>query len=268
LGITLNSFYLIFLRQKIMRNFKRHLWISAGVAGLLLNVGSSRVAAQVTTSQTTPSESTSTVAKPKTGPARWETAIAAFERADKKAMPPADAYLFIGSSSIGQWSKLDGDFAHVPVINRGFGGSQVEDSVYFAPRIVWPYKPKMVLLYAGDNDIAAGKTPARVLQDVQAFVAKVREGLPQTPIAFIAIKPSPSREALMPKAAEANRMVQQWIEAQNAQGGHARLTYIDVWTPMLNAQGKPRAELFGRDRLHMNSTGYALWTQIVAPYLK
>jgi lysophospholipase L1-like esterase len=183
-------------------------------------------------------------------------------------MPPANAYLFIGSSSIANWKMLDADFTDVPVINRGFGGSQVEDSVYFAPRIVWPYQPRMVLLYAGDNDLADGKTPAQVLHDVQAFVARVRERLPQVPLAFIAIKPSPSRQALMPQARTANEAVQNWMREQNERSPQARLVYIDVWTPMLNAQGGPRPELFGRDRLHMNSRGYALWSQIIQPYLK
>ncbi|HVG38452.1 MAG TPA: GDSL-type esterase/lipase family protein, partial [Pyrinomonadaceae bacterium] len=143
-----------------------------------------------------------------------------------------------------------------------FGGSEIADSTFYAARIVTPYRPRLVVLYAGDNDLANGKTPARVFADYKDFVAAVRRKQPATPVAFIAIKPSPARAHLMPLAKEANEMI------KNYSSGEKNLLYIDVFTPMLGADGQPRPELFGPDRLHMNKTGYEIWRVAVAPYLR
>lgn len=194
--------------------------------------------------------------------APFEAEIAAFERADAKAPPPSDALLFIGSSSFRMWSHLAEDFpAHV-VINRGFGGSQLSDSVHYAPRIVWPYRPRMILLYAGDNDLAEGKTPERIEADWIEFVRVVRQKS-AAPIAFVSIKPSPARAALMPLAHQTNERIRRWCEEHPGD----KVLFIDVWHAMLDAQGQPRAELFGDDRLHLNRQGYVLWKRIVAPHL-
>ena len=193
---------------------------------------------------------------------KWESEIKAFEAADKTNPPPHDAALFIGSSSIRLWKTLAEDFQEYKVINRGFGGSQIIDSVAFADRIVIPYKPRMILLYAGDNDIAAGKSPEQVLADFKAFARKVRPRLSETKVAFISIKPSPSRWEFAEKIKAANRLIEDFCEQDE------RLIYIDVFNPMLGADGKPRPELFVEDRLHLNHKGYALWTALTRPRLK
>ena len=192
---------------------------------------------------------------------RWEKYIARFEAADKKQMPQPDGVLFIGSSSIRMWKTLEQDFAGLPVINRGFGGSQIADSNHFAERIVHPYKPRQIVLYAGDNDVAGGKSPERVLADFQQFLKTVRAKLPKVRVSFIAIKPSLSRWKLSGKMAMANSLV------RDACGKDKRLDYIDIWLPMLGDNGKPRPDLFLGDGLHLNAKGYALWTSIVKPHL-
>ena len=192
---------------------------------------------------------------------RWEKYIARFEAADKKQMPQPDGVLFIGSSSIRMWKTLEQDFPGLPVINRGFGGSQIADSNHFAGRIVHPYKPRQIVLYAGDNDVAGGKSPERVLSDFQQFLKTVRAKLPKVRVSFIAIKPSLSRWKLSGKMAMANSLV------RDACGKDKRLDYIDIWQPMLDDNGKPRPDLFLGDGLHLNAKGYALWTSIVKPYL-
>jgi lysophospholipase L1-like esterase len=194
--------------------------------------------------------------------ARRESEIRAFEAIDRTNPPPSRACLFAGSYSIRLWKSLGQDFAGVKVINRGFDGSQIEDVTFFADRIVWPYRPRMILLYAGDNDLAAGKTPERVFADFRMFVEKVRAKLPDVPIAFISIKPSPARRPLLDRARTANKLVEDYTR-------HGRgLTYIDVFTPMLGADGQPRSELFIEDKLHLNAQGYALWREIIRPHLK
>ena len=194
-------------------------------------------------------------------PSRWEKYIARFEAADKKQMPQPDGVLFIGSSSIRMWKTLEQDFPGLPVINRGFGGSQIADSNHFAGRIVHPYKPRQIVLYAGDNDVAGGKSPETVLADFQQFLKTVRAKLPKVRVSFIAIKPSLSRWKLSGKMAMANSLV------RDACGKDKRLDYIDIWLPMLGDNGKPRPDLFLRDGLHLNAKGYALWTSIVKPHL-
>ncbi|HEX6622180.1 MAG TPA: GDSL-type esterase/lipase family protein, partial [Pyrinomonadaceae bacterium] len=136
---------------------------------------------------------------------RFEPEIKRFEEADKQQPPAEGAVLFIGSSSIRLWKSLAEDFPSVKVVNRGFGGSHIEDSVDFADRIIFRHKPRLIVMYAGDNDIESGKSPAVVLADFEKFVAAVHRKLPRTRIAFISIKPSPARWHLVDKAREANR---------------------------------------------------------------
>jgi lysophospholipase L1-like esterase len=192
-------------------------------------------------------------------PEAFADEIAKFEVADRLAPPRPGGVLFVGSSSIRAWPNVLADFPGIDVLQRGFGGSELSDVVYYGPRIVLPYKPRLIVLYAGDNDIAAGKSPATVFRDYQAFVALVRRGLPETRIAFISIKPSPSRWALVDRIRAANMLVRQYAATD------ARLLYVDAFTPMLSPSGTPRGELFVEDSLHMNTRGYALWRDLLTP---
>lgn len=205
--------------------------------------------------------SASAVAQLQTGSAIWEPDIRKFEEADSAHPPKPGAIVFIGSSSIQKWKDLADDFPGKYVLNRGFGGSRIADSTYYAGRIVVPYKPSMVVFYAGDNDINDGHTAQQVFDDYVAFVTRVRKDLPTTPIAYISIKPSPSRASLLPVMNAANEKIRAYAAA------HPHLIYIDVAGKMLDASGQPRAELFIEDRLHMNRAGYDLWRGIIAPYL-
>ena len=194
-------------------------------------------------------------------PVRWESSISAFEVADKKQPPAPGGTVFIGSSSIRGWKTLKQDFPKHAVINRGFGGSEIVDSIHFVDRIVHPYKPKHVVLYAGDNDMSRGKSPETVLADFKKFVSGVHDKLPDARVSFITIKPSLSRWKLSGKISQANGMVREFCKTDN------RLGYIDIWQPMLGDDGKPQRELFVGDGLHLNAKGYAIWTRIVEPHL-
>jgi lysophospholipase L1-like esterase len=192
---------------------------------------------------------------------QWEPEIKKFEESDRVNPPPKGAVLFIGSSSIRLWSTLAEDFPDTKVINRGFGGSELTDSTLYIDRIVVPYQPTTIVLYAGDNDLAGGKTPEQVFGNYKAFVSEIQRKLPKTKIAFVSIKPSPARATLMPKMKAANEMIKAYAS------GNKQLLYIDVFTPMLDNDGSPRPELFGPDKLHMNRDGYTLWKSVIAPYL-
>ncbi|MBN8923852.1 MAG: hypothetical protein BGP10_08270 [Rhodanobacter sp. 68-29] len=193
--------------------------------------------------------------------AYWNPAIAAFEAADRANPPPQGAVLFIGSSSIEHWKSVATDFPEAKVINRGFGGSEIGDSTYFADRIVAPYHPRAIVMYAGDNDIYAGHTPQRVRDDFAAFVRKVRSFDPGVPVAFVAIKPSVARRALLPQISQANALVREYAATQQG------VSYIDVYTPMLGKDGQPQQQWFGPDGLHMDHSGYALWIGLLKPWV-
>ncbi|OOG53322.1 SGNH/GDSL hydrolase family protein [Rhodanobacter sp. C03] len=195
------------------------------------------------------------------GHAQWNPAIAAFEAADRAHAPAAGSILFIGSSSIEHWKSLAADFPEVNVINRGFGGSVISDSTFFADRIVAPYHARAIVMYAGDNDLQEGSSPEQVRDDFAAFVRKARAVDPGVPIAFIAIKPSVARAVLLPKIRQANALVRAYAATQKG------VTYLDAFTLLLGKDGRPQPELFGVDGLHMNRKGYLLWISIIKPWV-
>ncbi|MBE2285108.1 MAG: hypothetical protein IAE77_16735 [Prosthecobacter sp.] len=192
---------------------------------------------------------------------RWQKDIFAFTEQDAEEAPPANPIIFTGSSSIRRWSSLADDFPGLPVMNRGFGGSEAFDSFNYADLTVIRYKPRQVVMYAGSNDIAAGKTPQRVLADIQAFVAKVHAALPDCRISYISNAPNPSRWKLVDHMREVNRLVADFCKTD------PRLEYINTHDAMLGADGKPLPDIFVSDQLHMNAKGYAIWTKVIAPHL-
>jgi len=191
----------------------------------------------------------------------WEKNIQAFELWDSKNSYPDDAVLFVGSSSIVMWKTRD-YFPELKVINRGFGGSQIAEVNYFAERIVFPYKPKAIVFYAGDNDIAKGKTAQRVFEDYKKFVEATAKNIPRTPIIFIGIKASRSRWKLWGEMKEANMLI------KNFSAGKENLFYFDSATPLLGDDGRPKPELFKADQLHLSKEGYKLWTEQLRPIIK
>ncbi len=193
--------------------------------------------------------------------AKWEKEIAAFEAADLKQPPPKGGIVFVGSSSIRLWD-VKKSFPSLPVINRGFGGSQIEDSMHFAERIVFPYEPTAIVFYAGDNDIASGKTAETVAADFEKFLRKVRGKLSETRVYFVAIKPSPSRAKFMETQTDANERIRNLCQRDRA------AFFVDIVKPMLGPDGKPRLELFVKDQLHLNVEGYAVWNAELLPILQ
>lgn len=192
----------------------------------------------------------------------FEADIRAFEAADATNPPPQNPVLFLGSSSIRLWTTLAKDFPEYQTINRGFGGSQIVDSIRYADRIVIPAAPRQIVFYAGGNDINAGKSGEEVAADFQRFVAKIHGALPRTRIAYISIAPNPARWSQVDRVRRANELIQEFTRKD------PRLSFINVFPAMLGADGKPRPELFVEDQLHMNPVGYKLWREIVGKHLE
>jgi len=199
-------------------------------------------------------------ARPKTGPQRFESEIAAFESADHKNAIPKDPILFVGSSTIRLWQTADA-FPGLPVINRGFGGSTIADMYHFADRIVFKYNPRVIVFYSGDNDIAAGRAPDDVFNAFRVFASKVQERLPETQLIFLSIKPSIARWKMWSKMEDVNARVKE-LASENKQ-----ISYIDTAPALLGADGQPQKDLFRDDGLHMSEKGYAAWNALLLPVL-
>jgi hypothetical protein len=193
--------------------------------------------------------------------AQWEKEIAAFEQSDLTNPPPKDGVEFIGSSMIRRWNTLAQDFPGQPVFNRGFGGSEIVDSTHFAPRMIFPYAPRMIVFRAGGNDLWAGKSPELVFADFQEFTATVHAKLPATEIVFISWSPTPSRWKQHEQEKELNRLIENFVR----QTPH--LTYVETYDLPLGTDGLPRPDLFVADQLHFNAEGYKLLAERVRPLL-
>lgn len=195
------------------------------------------------------------------GPARWEKDIAALEAKQKEQPAAPGSLLFVGSSSIRMWN-LGTSWPDEKVVNHGFGGSMLPDTVHFFERLVAPLAPRAVIVYAGDNDIAKDRTAEQVAADFQSLVSLCEEKLPGVPLVYIAIKPSVKRWNLWPEMARANEAIAAICEAKES------LHYADIATPMLaGAEGAPDKEWFLDDGLHLSPMGYARWTEVVSEVL-
>ncbi len=193
--------------------------------------------------------------------AQWEKEIAAFEKADRTNPPPKGGILFIGSSTIRLWKTLEEDYRGLPVLNRGFGGSEIADSTHFADRIVFPYAPKQIILRAGTNDLHNGRLPAEVAADFAEFVRTVRTRLPKAEILFLGGNATPSRWSENDKIQATNKQIRELAVEMPF------VAFIDTYDIALTPTGQGRPELFVADRLHFNPDGYKLLAERVRPYL-
>lgn len=189
--------------------------------------------------------------------------ISNFKKQDSVKMPPANAILFVGSSSFTKWKDVQAYFPGKPIINRGFGGSTLPDVIRYAKDIIYPYKSKQVVIYCGENDLASSDTVTAqmVFDRFKTLYEMIHQHLPKANIAFVSLKPSPSRKHLWTKMEAANELIKNFI------GTKKNTAFIDVYHPMFNADGTVKQELFIEDNLHMKPEGYALWKGIIAPYL-
>lgn len=209
-----------------------------------------------------PADPAADVSKPYPQPQRFEKNIRAFELADEKALPAPGGIVCVGSSSMVGWhGSILKDLAPLKVIPRGFGGSNMNDALYYVDRVVTRYRPRAVVLYEGDNDIAQGISPQRIRDTFNTFVAAIHKKLPEARIYVLSIKPSPARLALWPKSVEANLLLRAACAADK------RLTYVSTVESMMGTDGKVREDIFKPDRLHMTAAGYALWRDVLRPIL-
>jgi lysophospholipase L1-like esterase len=189
--------------------------------------------------------------------------IKAFRKADSTSMPPKNAILLVGSSSFTIWKDVQDYFPSNTMFNRGFGGSSLTDVIYYANDVLLKYKPKQIIIYCGENDIAGSSsvTADTVFERFKTLYTIIRSKFKKVPIAFISMKPSPSREKYVETMQKGNALIKSFMEQQK------RSSYIDVYSSMLDANGKVLTHIFLSDKLHMNAEGYKIWQGVIAPYL-
>jgi len=194
---------------------------------------------------------------------QWEATIRAFEKQDRQTPPPKAPILLVGSSSFAFWTDVQAYFPGKPILNRGFGGSELSDVLHYADRVILAYRPRQIVVYAGENDLAVGgKTPADVRGLFVRLFAKIRQAQPGVPVVFVAIKPSPSRWKLKPRMDETNRLIAAYLARQRAG------RFVNVVPVMLDAAtGRPKSAIFKADSLHLNAEGYRLWAEALRPVL-
>jgi lysophospholipase L1-like esterase len=190
----------------------------------------------------------------------WEPAMAKFDQEDQQSPPPRDPIVFVGSSTIRFW-KVHEAFPGLPVLNRGFGGSQANDVVDYYDRLIRRYRPRTIVFYSGDNDLASGKAPEQVIVSVRELMRLIRRDFPQTRVILIGVKPSPSRWGLIDEMRETNRGIQRVASTDR------NTIFFDPEPSVLGPDGRPRAELF-RDGLHFNERGYDILNDAVRPLLR
>jgi lysophospholipase L1-like esterase len=189
--------------------------------------------------------------------------IAAFKKQDSLSFPGTGKILFVGSSSFAFWKDVQQYFPEYSIINRGFGGSSLTDLIRYAPDVIFPYEPKQIVIYCGENDFAGDTSlyPSQVAQRFFDLFNLIRSRYKKVPIAYISMKPSPSRRHLMARFNVANVMIKNFLKKKK------KTDYIDVYKAMLNENGQPKEEIFLADQLHMNAEGYKIWKKIIEPYL-
>src|SRR5688572_2744258 len=189
--------------------------------------------------------------------------IQSFKKQDSTAFPPQNAILFIGSSSFTMWQDVQKDFPGYTIVNRGFGGSTLLDQIRYEKDIIVPYKPKQIVIYCGENDLASSDSVTAIMafERFKELFQSIRKELPDLPIAYVSMKPSPSRRHLFSKMREGNQLIKDFLANQK------NTAFIDVHQPMLNEAGEPIPEIFLEDSLHMNAKGYAIWQETMKPYL-
>lgn len=195
-------------------------------------------------------------------PERFKNDIHTILQFDKIYAPPPHPILFVGSSSIRKWDDLERNFSKYVVLNRGIGGAETNDVTHYAKDIIFPYTPRQIVIYVGENDLPAANVNAdTLLQRFSVLYAKIRRELPTIPLIYISIKPSPSRAAFFDKAKQSNALIKKFLANEK------NTVFVDIYPKMLDKAGVPRKELFLADMLHMNKQGYAIWEKAIQPYL-
>lgn len=194
-------------------------------------------------------------------PTRFADEIADYHRRDTVSPPADGVVLFVGSSSIRMWHDVADYFPGVPVINRGFGGSQMSDLLHNADALIFRYKPSQIFIYEGDNDIAHGKSSRQVMCDTKKLMKQIRRRLPGVPVVFLSAKPSPARWDKKAEFEKLNRRLARYACWRR------KVSFADTWSALMDATGQPNPEFYLEDQLHLTAKAYQAWQQVLASFI-
>jgi len=191
----------------------------------------------------------------------WDE-IQAFRKQDSIQQPHDGMILFIGSSSFRLWKTANEDLHNPTILNRAFGGATLLDVIYYQDDVVLKYKPKKIVIYCGENDIASSEkvTPDIVFDRFKTLYGNIRKQFPQTPVLFVSIKPCILRWSMKDRMMAANKLIKEYISKQK------NTTFVNIWDKMLE-NGEPKKDIFIEDNLHMNAKGYAIWVKELEPFI-
>jgi lysophospholipase L1-like esterase len=193
---------------------------------------------------------------------KFEAEIKAYEKQDSISMPKPNQLLFLGSSSFRLWKTFDQDLKGLPVFNRGFGGSTLEDALYYFDRMVVKYQPSWIFLYEGDNDLAKDQSPEFIEKEFIEFSNRVKNQLPKTKIVFVAARPSIARVAMVDKQKDLNSRIERFVK------GKKNLFYLDMHSPFYLADGSLMQDIFVSDKLHLNEKGYVIFASKIRTFIE
>ncbi len=193
---------------------------------------------------------------------RYGDDIAKFVAADKVTPPPQNALLISGSSSARLWESAAEDFKPYPVINRGFGGSKTNEVLAYMDQITLPYHPRVVIYFAGTNDLGGGAKAEDVLENIKKYIEKLRAENPNCGVVIMSALKAPKRKAQWAEFDKYNAMVEKFCAS-------GKNLYFANHNPAMNKpNGEPNAELYrekGDAAMHANAAGYVEIVKIVRP---
>ncbi|MBC7847650.1 MAG: G-D-S-L family lipolytic protein [Flavobacterium sp.] len=194
---------------------------------------------------------------------KFQAEVLAFKKLDSISFPPSNAILFIGSSSFTKWKDVSSYFPNYTIVNRAFGGSTLLDVIHFEKEVIFPYKPKQIVIYCGENDIASSETISEkiVFERFKILYDDIRKVFPKVSIVYVSMKPSPSRWKMKERLIKGNELISEFIKSQK------NTVFVSVWEKMLDSDNKPIPTIFLEDQLHMNAQGYSIWQKIIEPVL-
>lgn len=193
----------------------------------------------------------------------FKSDVSAFKKQDSIAFPPSNAILFIGSSSFTRWKDVSVYFPNYTIVNRAFGGSTLLDVIHYEKEVIFPYKPKQIVIYCGENDIASSDTISgkTVFGRFKTLYGDIRKVFPKVSIVYVSMKPCPSRWKMKERLINGNELIRDFIKTQK------NTVFVSVWEKMLDSNSEPMSTIFIEDRLHMNAQGYSIWQKIIEPVL-
>ena len=150
------------------------------------------------------------------------------------------------------------------VVKRGYGGAHFYDLIHYTERLVKNHKPRAIAVFVA-NDITGKNNnswygdlkPKEVLQLFKFFTEEIKSIHGDIPIFAIETTPTISRWSVWDKISKTNDLIKDYTAKKE------NLNYITTRLDFLDSKGYPKEKYFVNDKLHLNKSGYKLWSKII-----